>query len=386
MDIPAFIDTCKTDELQEELCRLVKDPSSDSLSTLEEFLRYRGRSETKGGITTGTFKTTVPRLPALALLQKGPAGVQVLVRSLTDRHGAGSEAFAALWWAARGKFAPDPLQELSKFQPRDELIRTLMPETIKAARDSVNQLIVEARTSPRLFGDILWFLAFSYRSTSFGREGVEFDDIYEIMMSGAIKLSSALIQQFGDMIEQEFREEEYQLFLKKHPVFLDALAADVIPKQALGIEMVTDFVLRRYDNKYILVEIEKPHDRLFTKNNNFTSKFTHALGQVLDFQQWVDSNGAYAKVHMPGISSPRGLLVIGRRMDLTEQNKSKLHRFSANSSTIDVVTFDDLLENANNLFQTILRKGTSATTQNMSTKSINANKANTADAKSRTAD
>jgi len=215
----------------------------------------------------------------------------------------------------------------------------------------------------RLFHEILWFLAFSYNFTSFGGEGVDIDDIYEIMTSGAIKLSGVLIQQFEDMIQQELREEEYHLFLKQHPVFLDALAADVIPKKALGIEMVTDFVLRRHDNKYILVEIEKPQDSLFTQKNDFTSKFTHAFGQVLDFQQWVDSNAAYANVHMPGISSPRGLLVIGRRIDLTEQNKRKLHRFSTNSSTIDVVTFDDLLQNAISLFHSILRKGASVPTR-----------------------
>jgi hypothetical protein len=218
--------------------------------------------------------------------------------------------------------------------------------------------VIEARTNPRLFGHVLRFLASNYEMhTSFGREGVDLDDFYEMMTSGAIKLSRVLLNQFENMIQQELREEEYQLFLKQHPVFLDALAADVVPKQALGIEMVTDFVLRRYDNKYILVEIEKPQDRLFTRSNDFTSDFTHALGQVLDFQQWVDLNGAYARVHMPGISSPRGLLVMGRRMDLTEENKGKLHRFSANSSTIDVVTFDDLLQNATSLYQAILRKG-----------------------------
>ncbi len=358
MGIRAFIDTASTDLLQEELCRLAKDSSSDSVSTLEEFLRYRGRSETKDGITSITCSTTVPRLPALALLQKGPVGVQALIRSLVSQDGAGSEAFAALWWAAKGKFTPDPFQKLLKFQPRAELVRALAVETIQAARDAVNQLVIEARTNPRLFGHVLSFLAFNYEMhTSFESEGIDLDDFYEMMTSGAIKLSRLLLKQFEDMIQQDLREEEYLLFLKQHPVFLDSLAADVIPKQALGIEMVTDFVLRRYDSKYILVEIEKPQDRLFTRSNDFTSDFTHALGQVLDFQQWVDSNGAYARVHMPGISSPRGLLVIGRRKDLTEQNKSKLHRFSANSSTIDVVTFDDLLQNATSLYQAILRKG-----------------------------
>lgn len=213
--------------------------------------------------------------------------------------------------------------------------------------------------SPVLFRHILWFLSENF---IFGEnkevDGLGLDDIYDLMMSGAIKLSRPLLQQFDQMINQSLVEEDYQAFLKLNPVFLDPLAADVISKQKLGIEIVTDFVLRRYDNKYILVEIEKPQDRLFTLTNDFTANFTHAFGQVLDFQQWVDSNAAYARVHMPDISSPHGLLVIGRRTDLTKENKAKLHRFSIDYSTIDIVTFDDLLQNATNLYEAILRKGT----------------------------
>ena len=46
-------------------------------------------------------------------------------------------------------------------------------------------------------------------------------------------------------------------FLKTNPVFLDPLANVVIPKQQLANEMTTDFVIRRLDNEYIVVEIEK---------------------------------------------------------------------------------------------------------------------------------
>ena len=363
MDIQAFIDTASNEILEEELCRLAKDHSPDSLATLEEFLRYHGRSkENEDGTWSISMKLTVIPLTAKALLQRGPAGVQSLVRAL--RHFSpqvnGTEVFAALWWAARGQFAPDPIREALALpsQPRPELVRGLTADTIWAALDAVNQFAVEARTNPTLFRDIVSFLASSYQIRAFGSmDGVGLDDFYDMMMSGAIKLSRALLQQFDAMIQQELQEEEYQVFLKEHPVFLDALAADVIPKQKLGIETVTDFVLRRYDNKYILVEIEKPQDRFFTRANHFTSCFTHAFGQVLDFQQWVDSHGEYAKTHMPGISSPRGLLVMGRRTDLTEKNRGKLHRFSTNSSAIEIVTFDDLLWNATSLYEAILRKG-----------------------------
>ena len=358
MDILSFIETSSNSELQEELCRLAADDSPESLSTLEEFLRYRGRSEmSEDGQGSIIMNFSVPRLTALALLHRGPAGVRLLVQAL---RGQGANVFGALWWASKGKFDPDPFEWLPKREPPcPELVRPLTAETINAVRDAVNQLVIEARTSPSLFVRILSFLSFSCMiRIEAGSEGVGLDDFYDIMTSGAIKLSRPLLQQFDEMIKQDLREEDYQVFLKQHPVFLDPLAADVIPKQKFGIDMVTDFAIRRYDDKYILVEVEKPQDRLFTLANEFTANFTHAFGQVLDFQQWVDSNAAYARVHMPGISSPHGLLVIGRRTDMTEVNKVKLHRFSINCPAIDIVTFDDLLQNATNLYEAILRKGT----------------------------
>lgn len=363
MDIQSFIESSSNFELEEELCRLVADDSPECLSKLGEFLKDRVRSEiAENGTVSVSMDISLPRLVAKALLQKGPAGVQLLIRALREE---GADVFGDLWWASKGKFAPGPLEGyLKRETPRPELNRPLTAETIQAARDAVNQLMIEARTSPMLLSHILMFLSFSFQiRTIGGLDGVGLDEFYDMMTSGAIKLSKPLLQQFDKMINQDLREEDYQLFLKRHPVFLDALASDVIPKQKLGIEKVTDFVLRRYDNKYILVEIEKPQDRLFTLTNDFTAEFTHAFGQVLDFQQWVDSHASYARVHMPGISSPRGLLVIGRRTNLSEENKAKLHRFALNCISIDILMFDDLLQNATNLYEAILRQGSSDKTE-----------------------
>jgi hypothetical protein len=122
---------------------------------------------------------------------------------------------------------------------------------------------------------------------------------------------------------------------------MDPLASEIVPKQKLGIELVTDFVVRRLDNRYVLVEIEKPHDRLFTTAYDFSSRFTHAIGQIVDFQEWVDNHGEYARSLMPGISSPRGLLIMGLRSSLSERESAKLKRYCINSTSIDILTYDE---------------------------------------------
>jgi hypothetical protein len=141
-----------------------------------------------------------------------------------------------------------------------------------------------------------------------------------------------------------------------NPIFIDPLASEVIGKQRLGIEYVTDFVVKRLDNEYILTELEKPWDRVFTAGADFTANFTHGLGQVLDFQQWVNTHAEYARTLMPGIATPRGLLVIGRSTQMTEHQKNKLHRFRLNSSGIEILTYDDLLHRAKTPYENLIRK------------------------------
>jgi hypothetical protein len=131
----------------------------------------------------------------------------------------------------------------------------------------------------------------------------------------------------------------------------------MVPKQKLGIEHITDFILHRLDDQYVLVEIEKPQDRIFTQANDFSAAFTHALGQVLDFRSWVGQHGEYARSLMPGISPAAvGLLVIGLRSKLSDDQARKLRAFNENSLTIRVVTFDDLSSKAKTIYSNMIRR------------------------------
>lgn len=86
---------------------------------------------------------------------------------------------------------------------------------------------------------------------------------------------------------------------------------------------------------------------------NFTAEFNHAFGQVLGFQAWVSKHPEYARHHMPGISCPRGLLVIGRKNTLTAEQSDKLRQLCLNSQAVSVLTYDDLIERARTLYANI---------------------------------
>lgn len=76
---------------------------------------------------------------------------------------------------------------------------------------------------------------------------------------------------------------------------------------------------------------------------------------MLDFQEWIDSHGEYARSLLPGISSPKGMLIIGRSTKLTIRQKRKLHMFNLSNSMVNVLTFDDVLNQTQHLYDNIHR-------------------------------
>lgn len=294
-------------------------------------------------------------LAPIALLQQGIRGVEILkelvvvARRLQYR----AAIFEALWYASRGELSP-----VVNLHKGSTLLGPFSTETKVAAHNAITELVTEAIIDGRIFDAISQFLTrdyfFNQKDESAGEEHRK--HIFETLTSGVIKVTPSLIGEFENLINKDYREEIYQNFLSQHPVFLDPLASEVIPKHKLGSEFVTDFVVQRYDGRYIVVEIEKPQDALFTASNNFTADFTHAFGQILDFQQWIGQHTEYARSKLPEISLPAGLLVMGRRSELSIDNVRKLASYNLNSARTEVVTFDDLLIRTNNLYKNIYKK------------------------------
>jgi len=179
------------------------------------------------------------------------------------------------------------------------------------------------------------------------------NEVFQIIRESSIKVTKSLLDEYEQMLSQSLNEEQYQVFLSTNPVLLDPLANRVIPKQPLGLEFKTDYVIQRLDNQYFAIEIEKPQDMLFTKADDFSAVFTHAFGQVIDFLEWVDAHAEYARHLLPGISSPRGMLVMGMRSSFSLSQSAKLKRLSINTPNIEIATFDDILERGRTLYRNI---------------------------------
>lgn len=156
-------------------------------------------------------------------------------------------------------------------------------------------------------------------------------------------------------MSEELPERNYQEFFEEHPALIDPLASGVVDRQNLGEMWRSDFVIRRLDDEYIFVEIERPQDAPFTGYPHPSGRLSHAIGQILNWFVWVEDNVAYAHSHgFPGIHMPKGVVVIGKREDLTGAQARSLKAFNdLLYPRIRIDTYDDVLHNARNVLRNL---------------------------------
>ncbi len=163
------------------------------------------------------------------------------------------------------------------------------------------------------------------------------------------------INDFGRLLDTNPEEEEVQRYLMENKVLLAPSALNIRPKVALGSEHETDFVVELLQHQYVLVEIERPSHRLFTKRGDPRAQLTHAQRQAEDWRDWVHQHISYARASMPGITDPDCWVIIGRRTEMSERDQAALTRKNRELQHIDIRTYDDLLDAANQHLENLRR-------------------------------
>ncbi|MGE5620993.1 MAG: Shedu anti-phage system protein SduA domain-containing protein [archaeon] len=352
MDINEFIKTSSFEEIYKFIERLSQEENNESLYQLKAFLlakEYLHPIE----------RQEIPRLVSRALLIRGIQGLNILIEAIKEAPGViyPTAIIETLWYASKGVISNDMLAW--EIPAESVLMKYPSKEVQENAKEAFDNYILECRLDEHCFDILINFMHsqnFINGIKSKTEANIFRKEVIKIFSESNIKISLGVIEAFANKIDKNLLEEEYHKYFATHPVLIDPLAQEVLSKKKLGVEFITDFVLRRLDNEYILVEIEKPQSRIFNKQNDFSFEFVHSLGQVLDFQEWVETHAEYARSLLPGISSPKGILIIGRRSELSPTQETKLKRFAITCKNIEIYTFDDLLNKAKNLYRNILRE------------------------------
>jgi Shedu protein SduA, C-terminal len=343
--VERFSERSEDNEIAQVVDRLVARCEAPEIEVLCKFLGARGSDLSD--------KPMPSQLGLRGLVLCGPPGVDAIgtaFRTLRVRYAA--KAFVVLIRVAEGKGLTNPFSGY-RIIPDHFLDRPLPPGTQEAAQRLLSGIASEAVLNDPV---AMRVMAGVLSEAAIRGEGDRYEEaatVVRLLSEASIRLTPAVLDDFEALINAGRAESAYQRFFENYPVLIDPLAAEVVSQQRLGSEHATDFALRRHDGGWTLIEIEKPQDALFTNRGDFTANFTHAFGQVLDFQQWVDGNVAYAEKHMPGVQAPRGALIMGRRESLSTRQARKLKQFAENSRRVEIVTYDELLARGRQLYASL---------------------------------
>jgi hypothetical protein len=162
------------------------------------------------------------------------------------------------------------------------------------------------------------------------------------------------VREFRELIEQENVDEVRDVlpFLSRPEnwFLLSPTCEHVWPEKMLGNKWRVDFLVREPGNLYTAIEIESPTKRLYKTGKEIEpyNELYHAEHQVRDYCNFIDRNLDYVEREegLTGIYKPNGVVVIGRRAMLSPEGAKKLEERNADSTRYTIMTFDDLIEQA----------------------------------------
>jgi len=154
------------------------------------------------------------------------------------------------------------------------------------------------------------------------------------------------IKELEGIIDANEEEPIFQSFFENNPNLLIAEKIKVEPKPNFGGELKPDFMIEASNSCHWIIEIEKPAKVIFRKDDQPTAEFTQAEKQIRDYLKWARDNLAFLKKRgwtNLSVENMRGLLIIGRKSNLTGPQIRELQAINHDRSNYEVKTFDDIL-------------------------------------------
>lgn len=176
-------------------------------------------------------------------------------------------------------------------------------------------------------------------------------DRYE-KLKKSLKKFKELIKEHKNSAQKD--EHEIHKFLAKDfwllgiEYFDKKILSDITPEGELtgdtkiGSRKHSDFIIERIDglDKCVIIELEEANDPIFNKDGTLSKKVYEGIHQAVDY---------YIEQKSRGYNS-RGLAVVGAILEknLSGKQKKKLTLLKETFHNVDVLTYDDIIERAEN--------------------------------------
>jgi len=298
-------------------------------------------------------------IPALVLLPAwGLDGIEIVIKqAFKGPHK--SAALSLLACLSKGKIPTS--QDVLFLNPEyEKFIKYNISESIATTvTQKIRSYFLESLDDPFDKSSLIWSISTLGILPESNENRTNYFNFYvDLLIDSHFLLNETKISEFETLLNSSPEKEEVlQKYLTDNSIFIDPFIIELRSKHELGDDFITDYVLRRINNEYILIEIENSTDTIFTKDGQLSADLSKAISQVRDFQAWISDNIAYAQKKLPGIRRPSGLVIIGRNINLSEIEVKRLDEENySRRGHIKIVTYDDLLNQAKVVHQNMISK------------------------------
>lgn len=153
--------------------------------------------------------------------------------------------------------------------------------------------------------------------------------------------------------ENASNEPAFQAFFCRYPQMLDPMAVQVWSQPDFHGALEPDFVIRRADDSYLVIEIECPAKLLMTKGGQLSSEATHAEKQAVEYEGFLSERVQEARTHFPNYRRADCLVIVGTEANLDQAQADALGRANHRRQNIRIAGFDWLEFRARALIENV---------------------------------
>jgi Domain of unknown function (DUF4263) len=322
--------------------------------TLEGLACARRLYESDYGGFTDLYDYQLRAPAAATLVIWGEAGIQALLDGA--RANPGSKNFSLCVQLLSSIAAASALPPLSFV--RDHALAEKI-ETARRAAPHLSEFcrtrLVEFVLSIELDDDVAEHIGGSIARPNLDMPAAK--EVFAALSTRWLAVSTPVLKRYEALIiEQPDNEQAFQRFLTEHSQLLDPMAVQVWPQPNLFGSRFPDFVVRRADDSYVIVEIERPSKALVTAGGHLSAEVTHAEQQATDYRSYLIQHLASARVHFPSFDDPECLVVTGLERSLDQRKKAVLRDANCHRHRLRIVGFDWLADRAHAVAANIMRR------------------------------
>lgn len=180
-------------------------------------------------------------------------------------------------------------------------------------------------------------------------------ELFGALATRWLTVSKPTLDSYRDLIRTHpDQEPQFQAFFERVPQLLDPFALALWPRPDLHGAKEPDFVVKRADGTYLIVEIETPAKALVTTGLQITAETTHAVTQAMQYRAFLLERFQEANKYFPDFRDPDCLVVIGLEKQLSPEQQRALALENSNRKELRIVGFDWIAERSERILQNMI--------------------------------